>query len=90
MVGAALHDDAAGAQWHLALVQHQRDLALHHDTVVDALRAVHQRVRRAPVRGGSRHVPDLAETRAQLLGAAVEQLVAVRRNVDEPEARAMP
>jgi hypothetical protein len=50
MVGPTLYDDVARVQGDLGVVEHQRDLPLEHDAVVDRLGAMHRRLETGRVR----------------------------------------
>ena len=90
VVGAALHDDVAGTQRHLGVVQDEGDLALEHDAVVDGRGAVHRRLQ-APlvqVPGLELVDPDLGAARRRGYGEGPFGRLG-RLDRDDPGRRAL-
>lgn len=90
MVGPALDHDAARSDLHLLVVQHQNDLTVDHDPVVDGLGAVHQRML-CPCPG--RGCPGSANLIPRFLNAVYilsMKLGRLGRKVHEPDSRPVP
>src|SRR6478672_7562276 len=87
MIGAALDDDVAGADNGLALVHDQHDLAVEDDAVIDRFGAMHIGVA-SVLRDGARGA-DLGEMRLALFLGQVLDVVALGRDVEDADARAV-
>src|SRR5687768_450839 len=85
MARAALNDDVALLQLHVALVEDQRDLALQHDRVIDGLRTVHHRMAAALAESRGLAGPALPEERLGLLRRQFAGFLALRRNDGDAE-----
>jgi len=49
VIGTALHDDVAGSEMHILLIQHHRNLAGKHDRKIDSFGTVHEAGWRLPL-----------------------------------------
>ena len=87
MVRAPLDDDIPLPQERLALVQNQRHFTRDNDAVVDRLGAVHQGMRGVGLDGRGVCIADLGESCVHPLGAPIDEVLGVRRNVDETDPR---
>jgi hypothetical protein len=89
MIGAALHHDGARSEDNQFVIEDEDQFALDQDAIVDRLGAMHQRMRRVGANSRSLLVTDLGEGRFHRGRTMPEEILAVGRDVDEANARAV-